>query len=179
MYRFRIIVHPQGRTCYPTVVQIAWVRRYIRQAPPVLSRGPLLSTHRNYPYLTPDPDTPTAGMSQYLRPLSIPSRHNSACDESPYSQSSSPSAASPTPGSAQNGPYFLNIPGMQTQQNIKDADGVDKLANAAVSQGKSRPAEGGNTFGLKFQRRKHALRRRFSPLRCLWEPPSCIVKILV
>jgi hypothetical protein len=40
---------------------------------------------------------------------------------------------------AQSGQYFLNIPGMQTQQNIKDADDVDKLANAAVSQGKLRP----------------------------------------
>ena len=30
---------------------------------------------------------------------------------------------------------------MQTQQNIKDADEVDKLANAAVSQGKLRTPE--------------------------------------
>jgi hypothetical protein len=88
-------------------------------------------------------------MSQYLRPLSIPSRHNSACDESPYSQS-----ASPTPGSAQSGPYFLNIPGMQTQQNIKDADGVDKLANAAVSQGKLRPTEGGSALCTKFSKKE-------------------------
>ena len=35
---------------------------------------------------------------------------------------------------------------MQAQQNIKDADDVDKLANAAVSQGKLRSQEDGNKF---------------------------------
>lgn len=118
-----------------------------------------------------------AEMSQYLRPLSVPSRHNSTCDESPYSSpQSSPSAACLTPCSAQSesGRYFLNIPGLQTQQSIKDADGVDKLANAAVSQGTSR-RRGGNTFGtyISFNHRNHTLRR------CYGHETSNIVHSLV
>lgn len=86
----------------------------------------------------PCPCALASQMSQYLHPLSVPSRHNSTCDESPYSISpSSSSAACPTRCTAQSGQYFLNIPGMPTQQNIRDADDVDKLANVAVSQGTS------------------------------------------
>ena len=168
-----------------TVVQIASVRRgdltsthqYSPEAFP-------LSTYPSRPYLVPAPDEasapkdslfakPTAEMSQYLRPLSIPSRHNSTCDESPYSISpSSPSSACPTPCTAQKAHYFLNIPGMQTQQNIKDADGVDKLANAAVSQGKLRPAEGGNIRYLLYSStRNHTLRRCFAPSSFFFSEP--------
>ena len=50
---------------------------------------------------------------------------------------------------------------MQTQQNIKDADGVDKLANAAVSQGKLRPAEGSNTFGTKISKEEARFEKTF------------------
>ncbi|KAH9979592.1 hypothetical protein BGW80DRAFT_1279132 [Lactifluus volemus] len=75
-------------------------------------------------------------MSHYLHPLSIPSRHNSLSDESPYSQTSPSSPADlSTPDSASRTPHFLHIPGPHPQPHIKDADNVDKLANAAISQG--------------------------------------------
>src|SRR6266404_4595443 len=77
-------------------------------------------------------------MSQYLHPLSVPSRPMT-CDESPFSSPQSPTStsnASPTSRTGQSGQHFLNIPGAQGQQSIKDADGVDKLANAGVSQGR-------------------------------------------
>ena len=101
--------------------------------------------------------SPLTEMPHYLHPLSIPSRNNSTSDESPYSQST-PSTAWSTPSSASRGPHFLNIPGQTAQQHIKDADNIDKLANAAVSQSKS--FGGSNLFplrdGLRPLHRDHA-----------------------
>jgi hypothetical protein len=75
-------------------------------------------------------------MSVYLHPLSIPSRNSSMSDGSPYAQSTSPAAAwsSPTTPSRRSseGTHFLNIPGPSTP-HIKDADSVDKEANAAAA----------------------------------------------
>jgi hypothetical protein len=79
-------------------------------------------------------------MSVYLHPLSIPSRNNSMSDGSPYNtQSTSPTGdawSSPTTHSRKGseGSHFLNIPG-PTTPHIKDADSVDKEANAAAAAG--------------------------------------------
>ena len=70
-------------------------------------------------------------MSVYLHPLSIPSRNNSASDESPLSASAAWSATTPSRRSS-TGTHFLGIPGPSTPQ-IKDADSVDKEANAAAA----------------------------------------------
>jgi hypothetical protein len=71
-------------------------------------------------------------MSVYLHPLSIPSRNNSASsDESPLSSSAAWSATTPSRKSS-TGTHFLGIPGPSTPQ-IKDADSVDKEANAAAA----------------------------------------------
>lgn len=156
MYRLHIINIHKHLVATSTEVQIASVRWQIEPPPPpVLSRGSSRPTQLTLP-LTPEDTLPN--MSQYLHPLSVPSRHNSTCDESPYSSSqSSPSAACTTPCTAQPGHHFLNIPGLQTQQSIKDADGVDKLANAALSQGRFR-RKGGNTLGTYYNHRNHTLR---------------------
>ena len=76
-------------------------------------------------------------MSVYLHPLSIPSRNSSMSDASPYTQSTSPTAvwSSPTTTPSRRGSestHFLNIPGPSTP-HIKDADSVDKEANAAAA----------------------------------------------
>lgn len=71
-------------------------------------------------------------MSVYLHPLSIPSRNNStSSDESPLSSSAAWSASTPSRRSS-TGTHFLGIPGPSTPQ-IKDADSVDKEANAAAA----------------------------------------------
>jgi len=74
------------------------------------------------------------GMSVYLHPLSIPSRNNSMSDGSPYTQSTSPARSSTTSPSRRSseGTHFLGIPGPSTPQ-IKDADSVDREANAAAA----------------------------------------------
>lgn len=76
-------------------------------------------------------------MSVYLHPLSIPSRNSSMSDASPYTQAQSESTApwsSPTTHSRRSSEstHFLNIPG-PTTPHIKDADSVDKEANAAAA----------------------------------------------
>jgi hypothetical protein len=79
----------------------------------------------------------THGM--YLRPIHIPSRNSSMSDASPYTQSDQ-STASVAPWSSPNTPlrrssegtHFLAIPGPSTP-HIKDADSVDKEANAAAA----------------------------------------------
>jgi hypothetical protein len=140
VYCLCIIEYPQALGPTSTVVQIASVRWQIGPAPPVLSRASSRpSTYPVYHTRTLNFLPMPQYLAQYLRPLSVPSRHTSTCDESPCSSShSSTSAASPTPLTPQSGRHFLNIPGLQTQQSIKDADDVDKLANAAVSPGTSR-----------------------------------------
>jgi len=75
-------------------------------------------------------------MSVYLHPLSIPSRNSSMSDSSPYAQPTPPAAAwsSPTTPSRRSseGSHYLCIPGPSTP-HIKDADSVDKEANAAAT----------------------------------------------
>jgi hypothetical protein len=77
-------------------------------------------------------------MSVYLSPLTIPSRNNSMSDDSPYTRSTSPTAAwssSTTPSRrSSEGTHFLGIPG-PSAPHIKDADSVDKEANAAAAAG--------------------------------------------
>jgi hypothetical protein len=81
---------------------------------------------------------PHPKMSVYLKPLAIPSRNNSSMsDDSPYTTSPAPSDpwSSPTTRSSRRlseGTHFLGIPG-PSAPHIKDADSVDKEANAAAA----------------------------------------------
>jgi hypothetical protein len=78
---------------------------------------------------------PSSEMSVYLHPLSIPSRNNSTSSESPLSQSVTSAAWSTTTTPSRRSSestHFLGIPGPSTPQ-IKDADSVDKEANAAAA----------------------------------------------
>jgi hypothetical protein len=77
-------------------------------------------------------------MSFYLNPINIPSRNSSISDASPYTQSTSPAAPWSSPNTpsrrSSESAHFLAIPGPSTPQ-IKDADSVDKEANAAAAAG--------------------------------------------
>jgi len=125
-------------------------------------------------------------MSVYLHPLSIPSRNSSMSDGSPFTQSTSPTAAawsSPTTPSRRSseGTHFLGIPGPSTP-HIKDADSVDKEANAAAAAtASSSPSAQGEceyrncshlATSLRLNYRKNVvtcLRRSFS----LWHMLRC------
>jgi hypothetical protein len=77
----------------------------------------------------------------YLHPLSIPSRTSTLADSSPYTSSQSSASASwsnPPSRSASTDSQFLSIPDL-SPLHIKDADSVDKLANAAAG-GAATPA---------------------------------------
>ncbi|KAI0258093.1 hypothetical protein BC834DRAFT_847640 [Gloeopeniophorella convolvens] len=79
-------------------------------------------------------------MTQYLHPLSIPSRRSTTSDESPYTQSPTSISCSSSPASQcsrttiPRSPHYLHVPGLPTQWNIKDADNADRLANAPASR---------------------------------------------
>jgi hypothetical protein len=94
--------------------------------------------HSQFPLCHPE-------MSVYLKPLAIPSRNSSMSDASPYTQSGSTSPAdawsSPATHSRRSseGTHFLGIPGPSTP-HIKDADSVDKEANAAAATASSSPS---------------------------------------